>query len=60
MLGKANLEAKNLAMKTGYFVPDLLPQFLVKANSEALALASVLSSKNPDAVPPDALKKANK
>ena len=59
ILGKANLEAKNLAMNIGFFVPDMVHEFLVKANSEAFALASVLSSKSPDAVPPEVLEKFN-
>jgi large subunit ribosomal protein L10 len=60
ILGKANLEARNLVMNIGFFVPEMVHEFLAKANSEAFALASVLSSKNPDAVTPEVLRKANK
>lgn len=60
ILGKANLEARNLVMNIGFFVPEMVHEFLAKANSEAFALASVLSSKNPDAVPPEVPRKANK
>ncbi|MHA1771305.1 MAG: 50S ribosomal protein L10 [Candidatus Thorarchaeota archaeon] len=55
IIAKADMEARTLALNIGFFEPDLLVQFLSKANAEALALSSVLAEKNPDAIPSEVL-----
>ncbi|MCF2135779.1 MAG: 50S ribosomal protein L10 [Candidatus Thorarchaeota archaeon] len=55
IIAKADMEARTLALNIDFFEPDLLAQFLSKANAEALALSSVLAEKNPDAIPSEVL-----
>ncbi|NWF96374.1 MAG: 50S ribosomal protein L10 [Candidatus Thorarchaeota archaeon] len=57
IIAKADMEARNLALNIEFFEPDILLQFLSKANWEALALASVLAQNNPEAVPSGILTK---
>ncbi|MFW9961370.1 MAG: 50S ribosomal protein L10 [Candidatus Thorarchaeota archaeon] len=51
IIAKANMEAKSLALHIGFFVPEMLDQFLSRANSEAFALAAAISAKDPNAIP---------
>ncbi len=51
IIAKADMEARTLALNIDFFEPDLVVQFLSKGNAEALALASVLAEKDPDAIP---------
>ncbi|MFW9907481.1 MAG: 50S ribosomal protein L10 [Candidatus Thorarchaeota archaeon] len=55
IIAKAHMESKNLALYIGFFTPDLLNEFLTKATTEAFALASVVSEKDPNAIPSDVL-----
>jgi len=55
IITKANMEAKSLVMTIGFFVPDMVNEFLSKANSEALALAMAASEKDPEAIPSEIL-----
>jgi large subunit ribosomal protein L10 len=55
LIAKADVEAKSLTLKIGYFVPDMLEEFLTKANMEAVALAAHLSEINPEAIPSETL-----
>jgi large subunit ribosomal protein L10 len=55
IIAKANMEAKSLALHIGFFVPDLLNEFLSKANSEAFALIAAVSEKDPEAIPSEIL-----
>ena len=55
IIAKANMEAKSLALHIGFFVPDLLNEFLLKANSEASALISAVAEKDPEAIPSEIL-----
>ncbi|MHA1961232.1 MAG: 50S ribosomal protein L10 [Candidatus Thorarchaeota archaeon] len=55
LIAKANVEARSLALNVSFFSPDLLSEFLSKASGEAFALASVLSQKDPEAVPAELL-----
>jgi len=55
IIAKANMEAKSLALHIGFFVPEMLNQFLSKANSEAFALAAAISAKDPDAIPSEVM-----
>ncbi len=55
IIAKANIEAKSLALHLGFFVPDLLNEFLSKANSEAFALIAAVSEKSPEAIPSEIL-----
>ncbi len=55
ILAKASIEAKGLVMTIGFFVPEMLNEFLSKANSEALALAMAASEKDPEAIPSEIL-----
>ncbi|MFW9809016.1 MAG: 50S ribosomal protein L10 [Candidatus Thorarchaeota archaeon] len=48
---KANNQAKSLALKIGFFEPDLVEAFLGKANSEAHALITAVAEKDPEAIP---------
>ncbi|MHA2424072.1 MAG: 50S ribosomal protein L10 [Candidatus Thorarchaeota archaeon] len=52
---KANMEAKSLALEIGFFTPDLLDQYLGKANAQAFALAAVIAEKDPEAIPSEVL-----
>ncbi len=58
IIAKANMEAKSLTLKIGFFVPEMLNEFLAKANSEAFALASAAAEKDPDAIPSELLSHA--
>jgi ribosomal protein L12E/L44/L45/RPP1/RPP2 len=49
------MEAKSLALHLGFFVPDLLNEFLSKANSEAFALIAAVVEKDPEAIPSELL-----
>lgn len=55
IITKASMEAKSLVMTIGFFVPDMVNEFLSKANSEALALAMAASEKDPEAIPSEIL-----
>lgn len=55
IIAKAGMEAKSLVMTIGFFVPDMVNEFLSKANSEALALAMAVSEKDPEAIPSEIL-----
>ncbi len=55
IITKASMEAKGLIMTIGFFVPEMLNEFLSKANSEALALAMAASEKDPEAIPSEIL-----
>lgn len=55
IITKASMEAKGLVMTIGFFVPDMVNEFLSKANSEALALAMAASEKDPEAIPSEIL-----
>ncbi len=55
IITKASMEAKSLVMTIGFFVPEMLNDFLSKANSEALALAMAASEKDPEAIPSEIL-----
>ena len=55
IIAKANMEAKSLALHLGFFVPDLLNEFLSKANSEAFALIAAVVEKDPEAIPSELL-----
>ena len=55
IITKASMEAKSLVMTIGVFVPDMVNEFLSKANSEALALAMAASEKDPEAIPSEIL-----
>ncbi len=55
IIAKTSMEAKNLVMTIGFFVPDMLNEFLAKANSEAIALAMAASEKDPEAIPSEIL-----
>jgi large subunit ribosomal protein L10 len=55
IIAKANMESKSLVMAIGFFVPDMLNEFLAKANSEAIALAMAASEKDPEAIPSEIL-----
>ena len=58
IIAKANMEAKSLVMTIGFFVPEMLNEFLSKANSEAFALAIAASEKDPEAIPSEILGQA--
>ncbi len=58
IIAKANMEAKSLVMTIGFFVPEMLNEFLSKANSEAFALAMAASEKDPEAIPSEILGQA--
>jgi large subunit ribosomal protein L10 len=58
IIARANMEAKNLTLHIGFFVPDMLNEFLAKANSEAFALASAAAAKDPAAIPSEILDQA--
>jgi len=58
IIAKANMEAKSLTLKIGFFVPDMLNEFFAKANSEAMALAMAAAEKDPEAIPSDILGQA--
>jgi ribosomal protein L12E/L44/L45/RPP1/RPP2 len=45
------MEAKGLALHVGFFSPDLLNDFLSKANSESSALIAAVDEKDPEAIP---------
>ena len=51
IIAKANMESKSLVMAIGFFVPDMLNEFLAKANSEAITLAMAALEKDPEAIP---------
>ncbi len=55
IITKASMEAKGLVMTIGFFVPEMVNEFLSKANSEALALAMAASEKDPEAIPSEIL-----
>ncbi|MFW9832631.1 MAG: 50S ribosomal protein L10 [Candidatus Thorarchaeota archaeon] len=55
IIAKANMEAKSLALHLGFFVPDLLNEFLSKANSEAFTLIAAVVEKDPEAIPSELL-----
>lgn len=55
IIAKANMEAKNLVLEIGFFVPEMLNEFLAIANSEAAALAMAVSEKDPEAIPSEVL-----
>lgn len=55
IITKASIEAKSLVRTIGFFVPEMLNEFLSKANSEALALAMAASEKDPEAIPSEIL-----
>ncbi len=55
IITKASMEAKGLIMTIGFFVPEMVDEFLSKANSEALALAMAASEKDPEAIPSEIL-----
>ena len=55
IIAKANMEAKSLALHIGFFSPDLLNEFLTKANSEASALIAAVAEKDPEAIPSEIL-----
>ncbi len=55
IIAMANMEAKNLALNIGFFVPDMINEFLSKANSEATALIAVIAERDPEAIPSDVL-----
>lgn len=55
IIAKANMEAKSLALYIGFFSPDLLIEFLTKANSEASALVAAVAEKDPEAIPSEIL-----
>jgi len=55
ILAKVNMETRSLIMAIGFFVPDMLNEFLAKANSEAIALAMAASEKDPEAIPSEIL-----
>ena len=55
ILTKASIEAKGLVMTIGFFVPEMVNEFISKANSEALALAMAASEKDPEAIPSEIL-----
>jgi large subunit ribosomal protein L10 len=55
IIAKANMEAKRLALHVGFFVPDMLNEFLSKANSEAFALIAAVAEKDPEAIPSEIL-----
>ncbi|MGQ4910995.1 MAG: 50S ribosomal protein L10 [Candidatus Thorarchaeota archaeon] len=55
ILAKADMEAKTLTLSIGFFVPDMLSEFLAKANSESFALAAAISEKDPEAIPSEVL-----
>jgi len=55
IITKASIEAKSLVRTVGFFVPEMLNEFLSKANSEALALAMAASEKDPEAIPSEIL-----
>jgi len=58
IIAKANMEAKSLTLKIGFFVPEMLNEFFAKANSEAMALAMAAAEKDPEAIPSDILGQA--
>ena len=58
IIAKANIEAKSLVLNIGYFVPDMVHEFLSKANSESFALALKVSEKDPNAIPSEILGQA--
>ncbi len=55
IIAKADRDARTLALEVGFFTPDLLNEFLIKANSEAFALAAIVSEKDPNAIPSEIL-----
>jgi len=55
IITKASIEAKSLVRTIGFFVPEMVNEFLSKANSEALALAMAASEKDPEAIPSEIL-----
>ncbi|MCK5152156.1 MAG: 50S ribosomal protein L10, partial [Candidatus Thorarchaeota archaeon] len=55
IIAKVNMEAKSLALEIGFFSPDLLDQYLVKANSHAFAIAAIVAEKDPEAIPSEVL-----
>jgi large subunit ribosomal protein L10 len=55
IIAKANMEAKSLVLEIGFFVPEMLNEFLAKASSEAAALAMAVSEKDPEAIPSEVL-----
>ncbi len=57
IIAKANMEAKSLALHLGFFSPDLLNEFLSKANSESSALIAAVAEKDPEAIPSEILSK---
>jgi len=58
IIAKANMEAKSLTLKIGFFVPEMLNEFFAKANSEAMALAMAAAEKDPEAIPSEILSQA--
>jgi len=60
IIAKANMEAKSLALHIGFFVPDMLNEFLSKANSESSALIAAVAEKDPEAIPSDLLGQVQK
>jgi len=55
IIAKANMEAKNLALHIGFFVPEMLSEFLLKANLETSALIAAIAEKDPEAIPSEIL-----
>ncbi len=55
IIARADMDARVLALNIGFFEPEMVREFLVKANSEAFALAALLAERNPDAIPSDIL-----
>ena len=55
IIAKANMEARSLALHIGFFSPDLLNEFLSKANSESSALIAAVAEKDPEAIPSEIL-----
>ncbi len=55
IIAKANMEAKSLVLNIGFFVPEMVNEFLSKANSESFTLAMKVSEKDPNAIPSEIL-----
>lgn len=58
IIAKANMDAKTLALNIGFFVPEMVNEFLSKANAESFALAMVASARDPNAIPSQILGQA--
>ena len=55
LLTMASSGARSLALNIGFFTPDMLNEFLAKANAEAFTLAGILAEKDPEAIPSEIL-----